>query len=329
MMENHQNEPEVPLRVSVVVPCFNEEEAIETLVSELVASLSPANGFEAQVIVIDDGSSDGTWALLQKIQNDFRSGSSRITFEPIRNRTNFGKLIAQMNGLAVCDAPDFVVLLDGDGQHNPATIPEMIQLSLDSGLPVSGRRVGYKRTFFGGLFGVLFAFALKALGSKFSLEESEFLVLPGWTTSEICNHPLAGAAPIIPLVKSSGDDILLYDTQVRKNQRRVSRFGVKDLWEKGIAELLANPPQILSRVFFLFLALTFFIAGYGLFVGLSSILAGEYSGIGSVILIQSMMFFLSTGLGLLIFGTIAQLIRASHFRSLPNHSRDLRRQGNR
>lgn len=313
------------IEVGVVVPCLNEEQSIETLVGEILESLNESQGFSLQIVVVDDGSDDDTWILLKRLQSELLAdggGKSKARLKPIRHSRNLGKSVAQLTGIVNSDALDYMVFLDGDGQHDPTVIPEMIELANDLDLPVFGRRMRYRRTFFERLFGKLFETIVRVFGSRFSLDESEFLVLPGRQVLEIRAHPLAGAAPLIPIVKSLGSAIVPFDTRLRTNSQRKSHFGLKALWEKGIAELLANPPQLLSRVFGPVLALTFITAGYGIFVGISSVAAREYSGIGSVILIQSVMFFITTGLSLFIFGTIAQLIRASHLRFFTQHAQN-------
>lgn len=311
------------IEVGVVVPCLNEEQSIETLVGEILESLNESQGFSLQIVVVDDGSDDDTWILLKRLQNELLAdGGATARLKPIRHSRNLGKSVAQLTGIMNCDALDYMVFLDGDGQHDPTVIPEMIQLANDLDLPVFGRRMRYRRKFFERLFGGLFETLVRVFGSRFSLDESEFLVLPGRQVLEIRAHPLAGAAPLIPIVKSLGLAIVPFDTLLRTNSQRKSHFGFKALWKKGIAELLANPPQLLPRVFGLVLALTFITAGYGIFVGISSVAAGEYSGIGSLILIQTVMFLVTTGLSLFIFGTITQVIRASHLRFLTQHEQD-------
>ncbi len=313
------------IRVGVVVPCLNEEESIETLVEEILESLKKSGGFSLQIVVVDDGSDDDTWILLERLQGEFLGlggAESRARLKPIRHNRKLGKSAAQLTGIINCDDLDFMVFLDGDGQHNPQVIPEMIQLANDLDLPVFGRRIQYRRTFFESLFGSLFEFTLRVLGSRFSLEESEFLVLPGRQVLEIRSHPMAGAAPLIPIVKSLGSAIVPFDIRIRTNSHRKSHFGPKEFWGKGIAELFTNPPQLFPRVFGLVLALALVIAAYGIFAGISSVAAGEYSGIGSVMLIQSLMFLIICGLNLLIFGTISQLMRASHLRFLTQHGQN-------
>ncbi len=97
-------------RYAVVIPAFNEEATIFSVVRESLRHIK-------QVIVVDDGSTDRTAQLLQELP---------VTI--LRNNTNSGKAASLWKGLQYAKEQGMtaVVSLDGDGQHSPADIPRLI-----------------------------------------------------------------------------------------------------------------------------------------------------------------------------------------------------------
>jgi len=105
--------------VSIVIPVFNEDAGLETLVQELLSVLE-AQDFQWTVLFVDDGSTDGSLAKLKKIH----IGDCR--FKAISLSRNFGKDIAIAAGLRYGRA-DAVVLMDADLQHPPSLIPALVE----------------------------------------------------------------------------------------------------------------------------------------------------------------------------------------------------------
>ena len=106
-------------RLDVVVPCHDEEPVLKAFHARLSGVLDglPAR---ARVLYVDDGSRDGTWAVLQGIaQSDPRVGALRLS-------RNFGKELALTAGLDATDA-DAVVVIDADLQDPPELIAEFWQ----------------------------------------------------------------------------------------------------------------------------------------------------------------------------------------------------------
>jgi glycosyltransferase involved in cell wall biosynthesis len=104
--------------LSVIVPVFNEIAALPELFSRLAAVLDGL-GLVGEVICVDDGSRDGTWAALRAA----RAGDGRIKL--VRLSRNFGKDIALTAGLRRAQGRA-VVLMDGDLQHPPELIPALV-----------------------------------------------------------------------------------------------------------------------------------------------------------------------------------------------------------
>ena len=103
--------------LSIVVPCYNEEESVELFLNEIQSILSDYN-FE--VIFVNDGSSDNTL----KVIKDLADSNSNIKY--LSFSRNFGKESAIYAGLSNANG-DLVCLIDADLQHPPSLIPEMIE----------------------------------------------------------------------------------------------------------------------------------------------------------------------------------------------------------
>jgi len=126
--------------VSVVIPVFNESENLEELHRELVGALEKT-GRPFDVILIDDGSTDSSWAVLRSLQQ--KDGRVKL----IRLRRNFGQTAALAAGFDHARG-GIIVSLDADLQNDPNDIPSLIQ-KIDQGYDiVSGWRRNRKDKFF-------------------------------------------------------------------------------------------------------------------------------------------------------------------------------------
>ncbi|WP_069173942.1 glycosyltransferase [Streptomyces griseus] len=122
-------------QLSVVVPCFNEAEAIETFHATLLSVLEPL-GDGLEICYVDDGSSDGTRLLL----HGFAAADARVRYTAFSR--NFGKEAAMLAGLRMSRGAA-VVLMDADLQHPPELIPRMLELhrhGYDQVIPRRDRR---------------------------------------------------------------------------------------------------------------------------------------------------------------------------------------------
>jgi glycosyltransferase involved in cell wall biosynthesis len=106
--------------VSVIVPCYNEEQVIVETNHELVATLAAIQGIDFEIIYVDDGSRDATADMLHAIH----AADSRARVVLLSR--NFGHQLAVSAGLEHA-AGDAAVIIDADLQDPPAVIPEMIE----------------------------------------------------------------------------------------------------------------------------------------------------------------------------------------------------------
>lgn len=103
---------------SIIIPIYNEEQTLRVLHDRLVEALRPL-GEDYEVILVDDGSKDGSYELMKSIHaHDAR-------FKVLRLSRNFGHQIAISAGLDFASG-DAVILMDGDLQDPPELLPHMI-----------------------------------------------------------------------------------------------------------------------------------------------------------------------------------------------------------
>ena len=126
---------EEPLpEISLVVPVFNEVATLEEVCRRATATLEEL-GKPFEVIVVDDGSRDGTWAVVERLV----AADPRV--RAVRFKRNFGQHPAMHAGL-VRARGDVVVTMDADLQNVPEDLPRLIA-AVEGGADVaSGRRVG-------------------------------------------------------------------------------------------------------------------------------------------------------------------------------------------
>jgi glycosyltransferase involved in cell wall biosynthesis len=119
--------------VTVVVPVLNEEATLQPLYDGIAATLA-ASGIAAELIFIDDGSTDGTFPILERLHAD----DPRVRV--VSFKRNFGQHPAMHAGIARARGR-IVVTMDGDLQNQPSDIPRLVA-AVDAGADVaSGRRV--------------------------------------------------------------------------------------------------------------------------------------------------------------------------------------------
>lgn len=104
--------------LTIVIPILDEVETLEQLHREL-AELAARKSYELEIVMVDDGSTDGSWEIVEKIAREDR----RVI--GIRLRRNFGKAAALSAGFHVANG-DIIVTMDADLQDSPSEIPVLL-----------------------------------------------------------------------------------------------------------------------------------------------------------------------------------------------------------
>ena len=217
--------------VSVVVPVRNEAGNIAPLLVEIAAALDGQWPFE--VVYVDDGSSDGTAAELDRLK------AQHPWLRRLRHKQSCGQSAAVRSGVKAARGA-MIVTLDGDGQNDPAFLPALLR-ALEQGAPsvglIAGQRIGRKASAFKKLQSRI-ANAVRSMvlrdgtrdtgcGLK-AFRRDVFLALPYFD----------GLHRFLPaLVRREGYDIGYVDVVDRPRGSGVSNYGMWDRLWIGILDL--------------------------------------------------------------------------------------------
>ena len=113
------------LNFSVVVPLYNEEESLSELVA-WIHRVATANKLSYEVIMIDDGSSDGSWAEVERLKGEYPA------IKGIRFARNYGKSAALYCGFKEAQG-EVVITMDADLQDSPDEIPALYRMIMEEG----------------------------------------------------------------------------------------------------------------------------------------------------------------------------------------------------
>ena len=124
--------------LSLIVPCYNEQETLCPFMKALCAVLDTLPDVQPEVILVNDGSADETLPLMRELATAYQ-GVRYISFS-----RNFGKESAMLAGFQAAKG-DYVAVMDADLQDPPALLPEMLRAVREEGFDCAGtRRVSRK-----------------------------------------------------------------------------------------------------------------------------------------------------------------------------------------
>lgn len=137
------------MKISVVVPCYNEEESVGLFYKEM-SSVAEKMDYEFEYIFVNDGSSDSTLEILMELSRS----DEKVKY--ISFSRNFGKESAIYAGFSKASG-DYVVMMDADLQDPPKLLPQMVEYIQQGYDSVATRRVTRKgeppiRSFFARMF---------------------------------------------------------------------------------------------------------------------------------------------------------------------------------
>jgi glycosyltransferase involved in cell wall biosynthesis len=217
--------------VSIVVPVRNEVDNVAPLIAEIAAALDGRWAYE--IVYVDDGSSDATPQRIAAIRGE------RANLRQIRHATSCGQSAAVRTGVRSARGA-IVATLDGDGQNNPAFLPQLISAIEQGGARVglaAGQRVGRKDTGFkkfqsrvaNGVRNSILRDGTRDSGCGLKAFRREvFLSLPYFD----------GLHRFLPaLVRREGFDIVYVDVTDRPRRSGVSNYGFFDRLWIGLMDL--------------------------------------------------------------------------------------------
>lgn len=301
--------PTPPLRrvsdLTIVVPARNESQNLPNLLRELAGVLAPlrSEGLAVEVVVIDDGSQDGTGAL-----------AAAAGAGVVRHAVSLGNGAAVKRGIrhARCG---WILLLDGDGQHPPASIPAMLELAEHFDMVVGsrgGRGGSAHRNLANGVYNTLASYVtgrrIDDLTSGFRLVRADVLKSFVYLLPNTFSYPTT----ITLAMLRAGYSVAFHPIEVRKRGgkshihllRDGSRFLVIIL---RIATFFA-PLRVFGP-----LSAAMFTAGVGWY-GYTFLVYGRFTNMALLLIAQATMLF--------ALGLVSEQIAAMRFERAPVRESD-------
>lgn len=113
------------MNISLVIPLLNEEESLPEL-EAWIRRVMDANGYSYEVILVDDGSTDASWKVIEQLR------AQNPNIKGIKFRRNYGKSAGLHSGFQAASG-DVVITMDADLQDSPDEIPELYNLIANEG----------------------------------------------------------------------------------------------------------------------------------------------------------------------------------------------------
>lgn len=150
--------------LSIVIPLFNEDESLPELCA-WIERVMLANNYSYEVILIDDGSTDTSWKVIEELR------SKNANLKGIKFQRNYGKSAALNEGFKAAQG-DVIITMDADMQDSPDEIPELRRMVIEDGFDlVSGwKKKRYDNTFTKNIPSKLFNAAARSM-SKIKLHD--------------------------------------------------------------------------------------------------------------------------------------------------------------
>lgn len=126
------------MKTSIVIPCYNEREAIRDTIEQLIGTIHESNLQDVDIITVNDGSTDGSQQVLNALQDEYKSQGLTV----LHHRRNQGYGAALKSGIRRSQA-DYICITDADGTYPNERVPELIREATSNDLDMLvGARVG-------------------------------------------------------------------------------------------------------------------------------------------------------------------------------------------
>jgi dolichol-phosphate mannosyltransferase len=272
-----------PIELSIVAPMYNEETNIEPFV-DAVSSVLDTAGIDYEIVLVDDGSRDGTWPAINRL------ASSRPRVRGLSLSRNFGHQGALFAGLSHAQGRA-VVSMDGDLQHPPSLLPKLLEAWREGYQVVNTRRAdsddtsAFKRLTSRGFYW----FFSRVSGVRMEAGASDFRLLD----REALNALLGmGDADLFirGLITWLGFRTKTLDYQAQRRHSGVPKFTLKKMLKFSSGAMLSFsviPLRLGIGVGFVTSGLAFFELCYILFAYFSG---RTVTGWASMMAVMSLMF---------------------------------------
>ncbi|MBQ9267728.1 MAG: glycosyltransferase family 2 protein [Clostridia bacterium] len=261
---------------SLVIPAFNEEKCLYENINEIVKYVQK---YDYEMILIDDGSKDNTWGVIQKLHSE----NSHI--RGIRFSRNFGKEYALCAGVAEVQG-DAAIIMDSDLQHPPEYIDAMIEKWSEGYKVVEcvkeqrGKETLKNRISANAFYGLLYKF------TGYNLKNGcDFKLLDRQVVDEI-NQLKESQVFFRGLVEWVGFKKCQIFYTMKERQGDTSKFNVKSLSKLALTAITSFSSSLLYLT--IFLAILFFVIAIilGIQTLVNKISGNALTGFTTVILLQ-------------------------------------------
>ena len=301
--------------ISVIIPLYNEDESLPELIA-WIERVMDANRFTYEIVLIDDGSKDNSWAIIE--ENAKRNNCIRA----IKFRRNYGKSAALHCGFQAAKG-DVVITMDADMQDSPDEIPELYRMiTADDYDMISG----WKKKRYDPLSKTLPTKLFNATARKFSgIKLHDFNCgLKAYKNKVVKNIEVYGEMHrYIPILAKQAGFTNIGEKVVQHRARKygVTKFGGLNRFINGVLDLLSitfitrfakKPMHLFGALGTLLFIIGFFAAAW---IGIDKLICLS-NGIRARLVTANPYFYISLvsmilGTQLFLAGFIAELVSRS------------------
>ena len=157
--------------ISVVIPVYNEGLPLKELCNKIIEKISNIHS-DYEIVLVDDRSKDNSWQVMCELASEHKS------IKIARLCRNFGQHSALTAGISLANG-DYIVLMDCDGQDDPATIPLLYNSLIESNAQiVYAKRKNKKNAFYKNIGSKLINKIIQSLsGNKFDSEIGTYRIM--------------------------------------------------------------------------------------------------------------------------------------------------------